>query len=57
MHCIKHLGDNDSESNAILENFLSFIWPATHSEETKEGEKETRQKEKKRSPNAGESIK
>ena len=48
MYCIKHLGDNDSEGNAILENFLPFIWPAVHSEQTKEGEKDKRQREKKR---------
>ena len=42
------MGDNDSEGNAIPENFLPFIKLAVHSEQTKEGEKEKRQREKKR---------
>lgn len=55
VHCIKYLGDNDSEGKAILQNILLFIWPAVYS--TGETKRERKKGEKKKSLNAGESIK
>lgn len=49
------MGDNDSEGKAILQNILLFIWPAVHS--TKETKRERKKERRRKSLNAGESIK